>query len=172
MFLNGDVDICAVPRQYIDSDNRPAGIRCIYPLAQPFLSTRSSTSSTSTPRLLTVRFCPREFSETGVPERLLWKRLMGSAREKGLRTRNRLRAYLIHPGWPVLGEAMQPPTAMIPTLPYYYAIGLRLHFDLNKAAEELRQRAGYGTQASPYSSCTTLATSLTVRSPTNKSPQQ
>jgi peptide/nickel transport system substrate-binding protein len=139
MFLNGEVDFCAVPRQYLSQMQGQPGIRCIYPL--PSLSVTALlyqfTINATSPYGLILP--PATFNESGVPSDFFGNASWGIHVRKAF-------AYAIDYVTFIeenyLGEAYHPPTAIIPVLCTYCASNEGYNFNLSRAAEELHQIPG------------------------------
>jgi len=153
MFLNGEVDFCAVPRQYLSQMQDQPGIRCIYPL--PSLSVTALlyqfTLNTTSPYGLILPL--GTFNESGVPSDFFGNASWGIHARKAF-------AYAIDYATFIeqnyLGEASHPPTAIIPFLCTYCASNGGYTFNLSRAADELQQIPGLWdvgfTIQFPYSS--------------------
>jgi peptide/nickel transport system substrate-binding protein len=140
MFLNGEVDICAVPTQYRDSVIGQPGIRCTYPL--PSLSVTAllyqfNINATSPYGQILP---PGTFSESGVPSDFFGNASWGLHVRKAFSYAIDYEAYL-DIGW-YFGDLSHPPTAILPVLPHYSPSVSGYYFDLNKTAEELHQVPG------------------------------
>jgi peptide/nickel transport system substrate-binding protein len=134
-FLSGDVDYCAVPRQYMSVVLGQPGIRCTYPL--PSLAVDALfynyNIDPSTPYgtiydygVLGEAGIPRDFF-SDVNVRKAFSHLINFTSFYNT-------AYL--------GEAMQPPTAIIPGLPYYNATITK--YDYNLATATTLLQAAWG----------------------------
>ncbi len=136
MFLNGEVDICAVPRQYMSQVQGQPCIRCVSPLPSLYVDAlcfQFNINSTSTygPILPSGTF-----DESGVPSDFFGNASWGIHVRKAF-------AYAVDYATfaeeKYLGEAYHPPTAIIPILPYYSPEIEGYYFNLSLAAEELHQ---------------------------------
>jgi len=136
MFLNGEVDFCAVPRQYKDSMVGQPGIRCVCPL--PSLSVDAllyqfSINATSPYGSILPE---GTFDESGVPSDFFGNASWGVHVRKAFAFAIDYDALINEKYY---GEAYHPPTAIIPILPHYCPSITGYQFDLNRTAEELRQ---------------------------------
>jgi peptide/nickel transport system substrate-binding protein len=139
LFLNGEVDYCAVPRQYRDQVLGQPNVRCMFPL--PTLSCMALLYNfdvdPSSPYgtiydygVLGEDGIPRDFfgnSNYGIYIRKAFSNCINFARV--IET-----AYLF--------EAMQPATAIVPVLPYYDPTIPNYTMNLTKAAELFRMWPG------------------------------
>ena len=142
MFLNGEVDFCAVPRQYISQIQGQPGVRCIYPLpslaldAQLFQFNINSTSPYGP-------ILPKgTFEESGVPTDFFGNVSWGIHVRKAFAYAVDYVTYIKEM---YLGEAGHPPTAVIPLVTQYcgYCPSIEgYNFNLSRASEELHQVPG------------------------------
>jgi len=125
-FLSGDVDYCAVPRQYMSVVLNQPGIRCTYPLPSLAVDVLfyNYNIDPSTPfgpiydyGVLGESGIPRDFF-SDINVRKAFSHLIDF-------TSFYKTAYL--------GEAMQPSTAIIPGLPYYNAAIPKYNYDIATA---------------------------------------
>jgi peptide/nickel transport system substrate-binding protein len=140
MFLNGDVDFCAVPWQYADSMvvGQP-GIRCIRPLptlaVEAFFFQFDINQSSSYGPILPAG----TFNESGVPSDFFGNVSWGVHVRKAFAFAADY-DYFIQSAY--LGKAVRPATAVIPVLPYYDSSIKGYSLDLTQAEEELKQVPG------------------------------
>jgi peptide/nickel transport system substrate-binding protein len=139
MFLNGEVDLCAVPRQYISQMLGQPGIRCTYPLPSLAVDALCFQFNINIASLYSPILPPGTFSESGVPSDFFGNASWGVHVRKAF-------AYAIDYATFIeekyLGEASHPPTAIIPVLCTYYASNAGYTFNLSRTAEELHQVPG------------------------------
>ena len=136
MFRNGEVDICAVPRQYISQMLGQPGIRCMYPLpslASDAYSFHFSINSTSPYGPILPA---GTFNESGVPSDFFGNATWGVHVRKAFASAIDYDSYI---STVFLGEAIQPATAIIPPLPYYDPTVKGYSYNLTRAVEELQQ---------------------------------
>jgi peptide/nickel transport system substrate-binding protein len=133
LFLSGDVDFCAIQRADIAVVNQKPGIRLIYPLptlAVDALFYNFFISPTSPYGPFNAAGI---FSESAIPTDFFGNATWG---------KNVRRAFSYSIDYNTFiqdayqGEATHPPTALIPTLPFYNASQPGFTFDLTKAAAE------------------------------------
>jgi peptide/nickel transport system substrate-binding protein len=126
MFLNGDIDICAVPRQNLNEILGKPGIRCISPL--PSLAVDALFFNYNIDP--TTPYGPINdygvFNENGIPRDFFSNVNIRKAFAHSI-------DFVTFIQQSYLGEAMQPPTALIPGLPYYDATVQKYTYDLAKA---------------------------------------
>jgi peptide/nickel transport system substrate-binding protein len=139
MFLNGEIDFCVVPRQYMSQMLGQPGIRCTYPLPSlaldaVFFQFNINSTSPYGPILPTGTF-----NESGVPTDFFGNTTWGLHVRKAFASVIDYDSYIST--W-FLGEAVHPITAIIPALPYYDATVKGYSFNLARAAEELKQVPG------------------------------
>ncbi len=131
-FLNGEVDYCAVPTQYKNDIIGQPNIRTIYPL--PSLSVGAAHYQfdirTTSPYGPIYEY--GIINEAGVPRDFFGNASYGIYIRKAFSYSIDFPTYL---STVFLGEAIQPPTAIIPTLPYYNASIPKYALNLTKAAE-------------------------------------
>jgi len=138
-FLNGEVDYCAVPRQYIGQILNQPNIRCTYPLpslacdAYFFQFDIAPTSPFGTIYDFGV------LGELGVPRDFFGNATYGKYMRKAFAQMFDYNQYI---QTVFLGEAMQPPTCLIPTLPYYDATIPKYTFDLAAAEASFKMWPG------------------------------
>ena len=131
-FLNGEVDICAVPRQYMGQIQGQPGIRCTYPLPSLALDAyyfQFNINSTSPYGLILP---PGTFNESGVPSDFFGNATYGAYIRKAFSHCIDFDQYI---QTVFLGEAIQPATVILPSLPYYNGSIPKYTFDLAKATE-------------------------------------
>jgi peptide/nickel transport system substrate-binding protein len=133
LFLAGDVDYCSVPTQYKNDIIGQANIRCTFPLPSLGVGVLHFAYSIRTTSPYGPIYPPdNALNEAGVPSDFFGNATYGIYNRKAF-------AYCID--FPTflstafLGEAIQPPTALIPTLPYYNASIPKYALNLTKAAE-------------------------------------
>jgi peptide/nickel transport system substrate-binding protein len=138
-FLNGEVDFCAVPRQYIGQMLNQPNIRCTYPL--PSLACDAYFFQMDI--VPTTPYGPvfdyGVLGETGIP-----RDFFGNA-TTGLHVRKAFAQCIDFNNYiqtVFLGEAMQPSTCLIPTLPYYDATVAGYKFNLAAATTEFKAVPG------------------------------
>jgi peptide/nickel transport system substrate-binding protein len=132
MFLRGELDFCAVPRYYKDWVVGQPGIRGIYPL--PSLSVDallySFNINATSPYSLVLP--PGTFNESGVPSDFFGNPTYGAYIRKAF---SHCIDFDLYIQTMFLGEAVQPATVILASLPYYNASIPRYTFDLTKAVE-------------------------------------
>jgi len=139
MFLNGEVDFCAVPRQYISQVQGQPGVRCTYPLPSLALDAYSFQFSINSTSPYGPLLPPGTFNESGVPIDFFGNATWGAHVRKAFASVIDYDAYIST--W-FLGEAVHPATAIIPPLPYYDPTVKGYSFNLSRAEEELKQVPG------------------------------
>jgi len=148
MFLNGEVDFCAVPRMYIGEmyldpttkKQLKPGIRCIYPL--PVLAVDGIffcfNITTATPYGKVYPW-GSGFHRDGIPADFFGNPEWGIHVRKGF-------AYAFDYNYFLQdvyqGEAIQPPTAIIPGLPCYDPTVPKYYYSPQKALDEFSQVPG------------------------------
>jgi peptide/nickel transport system substrate-binding protein len=124
-FLNGEIDICAVPRNETDLMGKP-GIRCTWPLlslaVNVFLYNYNIDPTTPYGQINDYGV----FTENGIPRDFFSNPNIRKAFSHCIDF-----ATFIQTSY--LGEAIQPATAIIPGLPYYDASVQKYTYDLAKA---------------------------------------
>jgi peptide/nickel transport system substrate-binding protein len=135
-FLNGEVDYCAVPRQYIGQMLNQPNIRCTYPLPSLacdayFFQFNISSTSPYGPILPSGTF-----NESGVPADFFGNTTWGVHVRKAFASVIDYDTYISSV---FLGEAVHPATAIIPALPYYDPTVKSYSYNLSRAVEELKQ---------------------------------
>jgi peptide/nickel transport system substrate-binding protein len=135
MLLNGQIDFCAVPRQYIDQVLGQPGIRCMYPLPNLAADALFFTFNISTTTPYGLILTPGTFNESGIPSDFFGNPAWGAHARKAF-------AYAIdYDSWlqeAFLGEAIHPATAIIPGIPFYDPTVEGYNFNLTRTAEELQ----------------------------------
>jgi peptide/nickel transport system substrate-binding protein len=131
-FLNGEVDFCSVPTQYKDSIIGQPNIRTVYPLPSLSAGVLHYQFDIRTTSPYGPIYEYGILNESGVPRDFFGNTSYGIYIRKAFSYCIDFQAYL--DTW-VLGEAIQPPTALIPTLPYYNASIPKYSLNLTKAAE-------------------------------------
>jgi peptide/nickel transport system substrate-binding protein len=139
LFLNGEVDYCAVPRQYIGQILNQPNIRCTFPLPSLacdayFFQMRIAPTSPYGPI-----FANGVLGETGIPADFFGNVTYGKFVRKAFAQSFDYNQYI---QTVFLGEAMQPATCLIPTLPYYDATIPKNTFDLAAATASFKQYPG------------------------------
>jgi peptide/nickel transport system substrate-binding protein len=134
-FLNGEVDYCAVPRQYMGQILNQPNIRCTYPLPSLacdayFFQFAIAPTSPYGPILENG-----VFAETGIPADFFGNPTWGAHVRKAFAQAFDYNQYI---QTVFLGEAMQPSTCLIPTLPFYDATVKGYSFNLAAAEAELK----------------------------------
>lgn len=139
MFLNGEVDFCAVPRQYLSQVQGQPGVRCMYPLRSlsvDALLFQFNINSTSPYGSILP---PGILNESGVPSDFFGNASWGIHARKALAYAIDYVTFIVEK---YLGEAYHPPTAIIPFVPHYCPSIDGYNFNLSRAAEELHQIPG------------------------------
>jgi peptide/nickel transport system substrate-binding protein len=136
MFLNGDVDICAVPRQYFGQMLNQPGIRSTYPLPSLGVDALLYDFNINAASPYGPILPSGTFEESGVPSDFFGNASWGVHVRKAFSWAIEYDALISEK---YSGEASHPPTAILPVLPHYCPSVSGYHFDLGKAAEELRQ---------------------------------
>jgi len=136
MFLNGDVDFCAVPRGYIAEALGKPGIRCIYPLHTMSVDALFYNFNVSQTSPYGPILAPENFNELGIPSDFFGNSSWGVHVRKAF-------SYAIDydnvTAQMYLGEATRPVTAIIPGLPYYDPTIKGYSYNLTRAADEFKQ---------------------------------
>lgn len=139
LFLNGDVDICAVPRQYINDTLGKPGIRCIYPLPSLSATALFFTFSINTTTPCGPILPTGTFNETGIPSDFFGNPTWG------IHTRRAFSYAIDYDSWlqeAFMGEAAHPATAILPGLPYYDPTVEGYSYNLTRASEEFQSVPG------------------------------
>ena len=139
LFLAGDVDYCAVPTQYKDSIIGQPNIRVTYPLPSLSVGVAHYQFDIRTTSPYGPIYEYGIINEAGVPRDFFGNASFGVYIRKAFSYSVDFPTYL---NTVFLGEAIQPPTAMIPTLPYYNASIPKYSLNLTKAAELFHQWPG------------------------------
>jgi peptide/nickel transport system substrate-binding protein len=142
MFLNGDVDICGVPRQYWGNTFvllNQSGIRCTYLLpilGVDVLMYQFNVNATSPYGPILPA---GTLDESGVPSDFFGNGSWGVHVRRAFSWAIDYDALISERYY---GEASHPPTTILPALPHYCPSVSGYHFDLDKAAEELHKIPG------------------------------
>jgi peptide/nickel transport system substrate-binding protein len=139
MFLNGEIDFCAVPRQYEDEVLGKPGIRCVYPLPTLGADALFFTFNISNTTPYGLILPPGTFDESGIPSDFF-----GNS-EWGIHTRKAFAYAIDYDQWlqeRFIGEAIHPATAIIPGVPFYDPSVEGYNFNLTRAAEEFQAVPG------------------------------
>jgi peptide/nickel transport system substrate-binding protein len=139
MFLAGDVDFCAVPRQYMGTVLGKDGIRCIYPLPLLAVDNLFFTFEIDPATPYGPILAAGTFAETGVPSDFFGNPTWGIHNRKAFAYAFDYERFLAEA---YLGEAMAPATAIIPGLVGYDPTVKGYTFDLKKAEEEFKKVPG------------------------------
>jgi peptide/nickel transport system substrate-binding protein len=132
MFLNGEVDYCAVPTEFRDQILGKPNIRSMYPLPSLAVGVAHYQFDIRTTSPYGPIYEYGIIGELGVPRDFFGNATYGIYNRKAFSYCVNFPTYL---DTTFLGEAIQPPTAMIPTLPYYNASITKYSLNLTKAAE-------------------------------------
>jgi peptide/nickel transport system substrate-binding protein len=130
MFLNGDVDFCAVPRQYISQMVGQAGVRCIYPLPSMQVDVLLFNQNVNPLTFYGTIFDYGVLGEDGIPRDFFSDVHARKAFAQAIDYDAIIGAI------PIMGEAIKPATAIIQGLPYYNASIAGYSFNLANAANE------------------------------------
>ena len=133
MFLAGDVDFCAIPRDYINSIVGQPGIRCIYPLPGLVVGNLFYTFDIDPTTPYGNIFDYGVFAEDGIPRDFFGNPTWGVHVRKAFSYAFDYETYLAEV---FLGEAIAPATAIIPGLICYDPSVQGYYYDLDKAIEE------------------------------------
>jgi len=136
MLLNGEVDICAVPRYYIRQMQGQPGVRCTYPLPSLALDAYSFQFDINSTSPYGPILPPGTFNESGVPSDIFGNTEWGAHVRRAFASVIDYDAYILT--W-FLGDAVHPATVIIPALPYYDPTVKGYSYNLSRAAEELHQ---------------------------------
>jgi len=139
MFLNGDVDYCAVPRQYIGSMLGQANVRCMFPLPSMAVDALFYNFNIAPSTPFGIIFDYGVLGETGIPRDFFGNSSYGIYMRKAF---SHAIDYTTFINTVYLGEAMQPATAIIPGLPQYDASIQKYTYNLTKAEEYLKMWPG------------------------------
>ncbi|MEM3875052.1 MAG: ABC transporter substrate-binding protein [Candidatus Bathyarchaeia archaeon] len=147
MFLNGQIDFCAVPRMYLGEmyldtakTKLKPGIRCIYPL--PILAVDGvffTFNVTTASPYGKVYPWGSGFHRDGIPADFFGNPDWGIHVRKGFAYAFDYNRFLQEA---YLGEAIAPATAIIPGLPCYDPTVKGYTYDINKAFQEFSQVPG------------------------------
>jgi peptide/nickel transport system substrate-binding protein len=132
MFLNGDVDYCAVPRQYIGEMLGQPNVRCMFPLPSMGVDALFYNFDIDPESPYGPINDYGVLNENGIPRDFFGNPTYGIYIRKAFSNCINY-ANLIQ--WAYLGEATQPATAIIPGLPYYNPAISKYTTNLTKAAE-------------------------------------
>jgi peptide/nickel transport system substrate-binding protein len=139
MFLNGDIDICAVPRQYFGQILNQPGIRCMYPLPSLGVDALLYQFNIDATSPYGPILPAGTFNESGVPTDFFGNTTWGVHVRKAFAS---VIDYDLYISSVFLGEAVHPATAVIPALPYFDATVKGYSYNLSRAEEELKQVPG------------------------------
>ena len=139
MFLSGDVDFCAVPRQYRDQVLNKDGIRCIYPLPTLAVDAFFFTFNIDPATLYGKINDYGVFTEDGIPRDFFGNPTWGIHVRKAFAYAFDYDTYLQQS---YLGEASHPATAIIPGLLYYDPTVKGYTYNLTAAENEFKQVPG------------------------------
>jgi len=132
MFLNGEVDFCDVPTQYRDSIIGQPGIRCHFPLPPMSVGVAHFEFDINPTSPYGNIFDYGVLDETGVPRDFFGNPDYGIDVRKAFIHCIDFNTFLTTV---FLGEAMQPPTVIIPPITYYDPEIQKYEYNLTKAAE-------------------------------------
>jgi peptide/nickel transport system substrate-binding protein len=139
MFLAGDCDFCAVPRQYRDVVLNKPGIRCIYPLptlaVDALFYTFDIVATTPYGTILPAG----TFGETGIPSDFFGNASWGIHVRKAWSFAFDYNTFI---ATSYLGEAFVPATAIIPGLAFYDPTVKGYSYNLTAALAEFNQVPG------------------------------
>jgi peptide/nickel transport system substrate-binding protein len=138
-FLNGEVDICAVPRQYIGQMLNQPNIRCTYPLPTAGVTVALYQYDINPTSPYGSIYDYGVIGELGVPRDFFGNATYGIYMRKAFSHCINFTSFL---DTVFLGEAIQPTTALVPALSYYNASIPKYDFDLAEAAELFHQWPG------------------------------
>ena len=139
MFLNGDIDICAVPTQYKNSIIGQPGIRCIYPLPSLSVSALLYSFNINATSPYGPILPAGTLSESGVPSDFFGNTTYGAYIRKAFSNCIDFDLYIQAR---FLGEAVQPTTTILSSLPYYNASIPKYTYDLAKATDYFQMWPG------------------------------
>jgi peptide/nickel transport system substrate-binding protein len=139
MFLAGDVDFCAVPREYIGAVLNKDGIRCIYPLPSLAVTNFFFTFNIDPATPYGPILAAGTFDETGIPSDFFGNPTWGIHNRKAFAYAFDYETFIAEA---VLGEGIAPATAIIPGLFGYDPTVKGYSFDLKKAEEEFKKVPG------------------------------
>jgi len=131
-FLNGEVDYCSVPTQYKNDIIGQPNIRVISPLPSLSVGVLHYQFDIRTTSPYGPIYEYGIINEAGVPRDFFGNTSYGIYVRKAFSYCVDFPAYL---STVFLGEAIQPPTVLIPTLPYYNASIPKYTFNTTKAIE-------------------------------------
>jgi peptide/nickel transport system substrate-binding protein len=135
MFLNGEVDFCAVNREYVDQILGQPNIRLTWPLPSLAVGAIHYVFDVSPTSPYQTVYDYGVLGEEGVPRDFFGNATYGVHVRKAFSYCLDFVDYL-NTAWK--NEAMHPPTALIPTLPYYDASVTAYNLDLAKAETEFK----------------------------------
>jgi peptide/nickel transport system substrate-binding protein len=138
-FLNGEVDLCYVPRSYKDQVENHANIRCMYPLPSISCDALFYTFDISPTTPYGTILDAGVLGETGIPRDFFGNATWGIYVRKAFSQLIDFDAYIQAA---YLGEAMQPATALIPTLTYYNGSIPKYTFNKDAAITLLKKVPG------------------------------
>jgi peptide/nickel transport system substrate-binding protein len=139
MFLAGDVDYCHVPQQYIGSMLGQPNIRCTGPLPSLMVEALSYNFNIDPTSPYGTVYGYGVLNETGVPRDFFGNSTYGKWIRKAFSSAIDYTTFINNA---LLGEAIQPATAIIPGLPQYDASILKYTYNLTKAEEYLKKWPG------------------------------
>jgi peptide/nickel transport system substrate-binding protein len=139
MFLAGDVDFCAVPKEDIGQIIGQPGIRCFYALSALQVYNLFYTFNISLGSPYGPINPPGEFSEDAIPSDFFGNSTWGIHTRKAFSYAFDYDAYV---GSAFLGEATHPATAIIPGLPCHDPTVEGYEYDLAKAEAEFKAVPG------------------------------
>ena len=134
LFLAGDVDYCSVPTQFKNDIIGQPNIRSTFPLPSLAVGVAHYQFNIRTTSPYGPIYESGIINEAGIPRDFFGNTTYGINNRKAFSYCVDFATYL---STVFLGEAIQPPTAMIPTLPYYNASIPKYAYNLTKAAELL-----------------------------------
>jgi peptide/nickel transport system substrate-binding protein len=132
MFSKGELDYCAVPRQYISSVAGQPNIRCIGPLPSLVVDALFYQFDINMTSPYGPIYDYGVIGENGVPRDFFGNSTYGPYIRKAFSHCIDFDSYIQAV---FMGEAVQPTTAIVPSLPYYNASIPKYTQDLAKAAE-------------------------------------
>ncbi len=139
LFLSGDIDFCAVPRQYKETMFNETGVRCVSPLPSLAVDAFFFNFKINAVNPYGPIFPAGTFNETGIPSDFFGNPGWGVHVRKGFAYAIDYDTYIAQT---YKGEATKPPTAILPILPYYDSTVKGYTFNLTRAAEEFKQVPG------------------------------
>jgi peptide/nickel transport system substrate-binding protein len=139
IFLNGDVDFCAIPRLQAHEALGQDGIRCTYPLPSLSEDAVFFTFDINTTTPYGTILPAGVFNETGVPTDFFGNAAWGIHARRAFACAFDYDTYISEV---FLGEAQHPQSAIIPGLLYYDPSVTGYTYNLTRAAEEFQQVPG------------------------------